>query len=624
MKYFINKIIQFFISILLVFAINRFLFLIFNSVHLQQFTFANVLQLLYKPLPLDFSTACYLTTLPFLIGLIAQFFQFEKIAKIIFWLIFFELFLVNFLSAIDVVVYREMAVKINFKLFSHLQHPTEVIRSAGLKYWLQGTLMVLFFTFFEFYFIKKIIGKWVFKIEFSILQKSISSIFILLIGAFLLIVGIRGGLQPVPINESEVYFSKNNFFNEVAVNPSWALIHSYIENKKILEGNPYKQFSDMEAKKNVDDLFFTGCHDTTIFVLRDNKLMHPNIVIIILESWSADVIESFGGMKNIAPHFDELCKEGIVFKNCYASGTLSDQGIPAVLSAYPAQPITSIIANPEKYPKLHCITQPLKENGYYTSFYFGGQLIYGNIKSYLYYFGFDEIKEQKDFPDFPSGKLGIHDSLMLQTWLQNINHFPTPFFTSLFTVSTHSPFDAPMPEVIKEGDYLKPYLNSIHYSDKCLADFFAAAKKTNWYKNTLFVLVSDHSHDSPLNINDEHAAKHCHIPLLFCGGAISDKWKGKVITKTCSQNDIVQTILHQTSIRNINYPFHWSKNLFNPYTKDFAYYSFTEGGGFITDSSEGRWEKPLNQIIGKGNQQNENAKKAKAYLQTLMNEYLSF
>ncbi len=569
-------------------------------------------------MPLDFSTACYLTALPFLIGLIAQFFQLEKISKFIFWLIFVELFLVNFLSAIDVVVYREMAVKINFKLFSHLQHPTEVMRSAGLKYWFEGTFLILFFTFSEFYVIKMIIGEWIFKIEFSLLQKSISSILILLIGAFLLIVGIRGGLQPVPINESEVYFSKDNFLNEVAVNPSWALIHSYIENKKILEGNPYQQMNDAEAKQIVSDLF--QCEkDSTISILNISK---PNVVFIILESWSADMIESLGGMKNIAPHFEEFCKDGILFKNCYASGTLSDQGIPAVLSAYPAQPITSIIANPEKYPKMHCINQDFKKHGYNTSFYFGGQLIYGNIKSYLYYFGFDEIKEQKDFADFPSGKLGIHDSVMLQTWLQHINHFPTPFFTSLFTVSTHSPFDAPMPEVIKEGDYLKPYLNSIHYSDKCLADFFAAAKKLNWYKNTLFVLVSDHSHDSPLNLNEEHAAKHCHIPLLFCGGAIKDEWRGKMISKTCSQNDIVATVLHQLNWQ--SQQFNWSKNLFNPYTKDFAYYSFTEGGGFITDSSEGRWEKTLNQIVGKGNQQNENAKKAKAYLQTLMNEYLSF
>ena len=159
-----------------------------------------------------------------------------------------------------------MAVKINFKLFSHLQHPTEVMRSAGLKYWLEGTLLILFLTISEFYFIKKIIGKWIFKIEFSFLQKSISSILILLIGAFLLIVGIRGGLQPVPINESEVYFSKNNFLNEVAVNPSWALIHSYIENKKIFEGNPYQQMNDAEAKQIVDDLFYCE-KDSTISIL---------------------------------------------------------------------------------------------------------------------------------------------------------------------------------------------------------------------------------------------------------------------------------------------------------------------------------------------------------------------
>ena len=590
-----------------------------NAAHLQSFDFAEILKLLYKPLPLDVSTACYLIAIPFLFNII--FFTANYSSQKLFnSYLFVSLFLVNFLSAIDVVIYREMGVKIHFKLFSHLQHPAEVLQTVQLKYWLIGLLLIFVFTFFHFKLLKKIIGQWNEKSALHFLKRFLFSVFILLSGAFLLIVGIRGGLQPIPINESEVYFSKNNFLNEAAVNPSWALLHSYIENKKVLSENPYRQMSDAEAKKIVADLFKTE-KDSTVSILQN---VAPNVVFIIMESWSADVIESLNGLKNITPNFEKLIGQGVLFKNCYASGTLSDQGIPSVLSAYPAQPVTSIIANPEKYPRMNCINQNFKKHGYNTSFYFGGQLIYGNIKSYLYYFDFDEIKEQKDFSGLPSGRLGIHDSLMLQIWLQDLNKKKQPFFSTLFTLSTHPPYDEPMPTVITEGGNLQPYLNSIHYTDRSFARFFEAAKKTEWFKNTLFVMVSDHSHDSPLNFGEEHAAKHCHIPLLFFGEAIKPEWRGKVIEKTCSQNDVVATVLHQLNWSSKE--FNWSKNVLNPYTKDFAYYSFTEGGGFVTNTAEARWEKIPNTIIAKGDStlKSKNEKNAKAYLQTLMNEYLSF
>ncbi len=612
---------KFFVFLLLLFAFNRSLFILFNPAHFEKFSFQVFFNLVSKPLPLDVSTACYLFAIPFLLVIVDQLFQIKQLSKIIFAFVLFELILVNLISAIDIVIYREMDVKIHFKLFNHLQHPTEVLRSLALKYWLEGISLIIVCTFLEFYSLRKIIGNWILPTKIKFWKNSLFAVCILLIGAFFIVLGVRGGLQQIPINESEVYFSKNNFFNNAAVNPCWTLIHSYIENKKVLAGNPYHQMDDATAKKIVADLYRVE-KDSTISIL---KIAKPNVLFIILESWSADMIESLGGIKNVTPNFEKFIQQGILFKHCYASGTLSDQGIPAVLSAYPAQPITSIIANPEKYSSMHGINQNLKKLGYHTSFYFGGQLIYGNIKSYLYYLGFDEIKEQKDFADLPSGKLGIHDSLMLQTWLQHIHHFPTPFFSCLFTVSTHSPFDAPMPEVIHEGGYLMPYINSVHYADKSLADFFTVAKKEKWYANTLFVLVSDHSHDSPLNLNEEHSGQHFHIPLLFFGDAIKEEWRGKTIEKTCSQNDIIATVLHQ-----LNQPsneFNWSKNLFNPLTKDFAYSSFTEGGGFVTNSAEARWEKPSNQIITHGRNEKwnqQNAEKAKAFLQTLMNEYLKF
>ncbi|MEN9521845.1 MAG: hypothetical protein RL065_222 [Bacteroidota bacterium] len=622
---FIKKTISLFFIFFVAFACNRFLFLVFNSsLHLQNYKIFDIVKLLYKPLPLDISTACYAIVLPFVVGLSIHYLQPKWLSNFQRFYLLIILVIINILSAVDVVVYREMGVKIHFKLFSHVSHPTEIFKSVAISYWIIGVAVIIFLTWFQFYFAKKIlfdnknekasIG------PTSIINTIFKSVGVFLVGVFLIVIGIRGGLQQIPINESEVYFTTNNFINETAVNPCWRLVHSYIENKKNGNKNPYVFLEKSEAKKIVNDLFQVK-KDTSISILNNPQ---PNICFIILESWSADMIECLGGLKGVTPHFEQLKNEGVLFSNCYASGTLSDQGIPAVLSAYPAQPITSIIANEEKYPKMHCINKSLKNLGYHSSFYFGGQLIYGNIKSYLYYNNFDEIKEQKDFSNLPSGALGIHDSLMLDEWYQHLNKVPNPFFSTIFTVSTHSPFDAPMQNKFKKYGALNDYSNSVYYADNCLNDFFNKAKKTNWYKNTLFVLISDHSHDSPFNWNF-YDAKHFHIPLLILGGAIKNEYHGKNFNQVCSQNDVVSTILHQVKLPATDY--NWSKNLFNPYTQHFAYYSFTEGGGFVSDSSQFSYNKSSNSSFFESKNKIDSTlmqKNMQAYLQTLFEEYLSF
>ncbi|MEY2830368.1 MAG: hypothetical protein RIQ33_2226, partial [Bacteroidota bacterium] len=614
---FFQKICVLFFLLLFIFIINRLFFILINVVHFSKIELNEIFQLLYKPLPLDISTASYCITLPFLIGTIGL--HFNKNWNANFYKVYFFsiLLILNCITAIDIITYREMGVKIHFKLFSHLQHPVEVIQSVALLYWIIGLTAISGVTLIYFYFFKNIINK-IEKPDFAndIKLHFLTLLIAFLFSSFLIVIGIRGGLQPIPINESEVYFSKNNFINAAAVNPSWRILHSYFENRKIGDKNTYQFLSNDDATKQVSNLFQVK-KDTTISFLKVNR---PNICFIILESWSADMIQSYGGIQGITPNFDKLKSEGLSFTKCYASGTLSDQGIPAVLSAYPAQPITSIIANEEKYPSMHCINTDLKNVGYHTSFYFGGQLIYGNIKSYLYYHNFDVIKEQKNYPNYPSGALGINDSIMLNTWLNELNTYQQPFFSGIFTLSTHAPFDAPMQNKFKQFSSLNAYTNSVHYADKCLMNFFTKAKKTKWYANTLFVLISDHSHESPMN-QDYYSAAQFHIPLLFIGGAIKNEFVGKQIVNTCSQNDIVATILAQLNLPKKHY--NWSKNLMNPYTKHFAYYSFTEGGAFVNDATQYNFNKLSNlEYYQSNNTNNLNKYEAKKNMQSFLQKLM--
>lgn len=177
------------------------------------------------------------------------------------------------------------------------------------------------------------------------------------------------------------------------------------------------------------------------------------------------------------------------------------------------------------------------------------------------------------------GKLGIHDEFMFKELIQQNNKKKEPFFSVLFTLSSHSPYDKPMKNIIDWNDSENPFLNSAYYTDKCIGDFFKLAKKEKWYKNTLFILIADHSHNAYRHwaINQK---EYRHIPMLFYGDVLKNKFKGYRYTKIASQTDFATTLLKQLDI-NTN-EFSWSKNLFNPYTKQFAYFELNEGFGWIS------------------------------------------
>ncbi len=199
-----------------------------------------------------------------------------------------------------------------------------------------------------------------------------------------------------------------------------------------------------------------------------------------------------------------------------------------------------------------------------------------------------------------------------------------PFFSALFTVSTHAPFDIPAPYNMDWAASLNPYISSIAYTDRQLGRFFEMAKKQPWFSNTLFVIIADHSHDSPRNQRFPSAAFY-HIPLLFYGGALKDEVRGKRDERRGSQTDIASTLLHQLNLPDTAY--RWSKNLANPYSNNFAFFTFDEGFGYTEGDKEVVWNKKSPKS-GFNNgvtpqQQDSLYRKGAAMLQVLMKDFLS-
>jgi phosphoglycerol transferase MdoB-like AlkP superfamily enzyme len=514
-------------------------------------------------------------------------------------------------------LYGEWKTKLSYKALAYLRNPDEVFNSVS-----NSVFIMLVATWFSM----SVILFWVYRRWFKFgFPASKGKPFALLwnvpIWFVLLFLGIRGGLREIPITTSAAYFSNHNILNIVAVNPAYNLMVSTLDAQSFSKENLFKSMPEALARQLVDELHQTDC-DSTISILKIEK---PNIVVILLESWSADLIESLGGEPGITPNFSKLEQDGLLFTNFYASANRSQQAIGSLFAGMPGLPITTITNHPEKYASLPSMIRLLNDKAYHTSFYFGGQLIYGNILSYLIYNGFDLIVEGKDIPEeFPRGKLGIHDSYLLPWYARQLNTLPEPFFSTVFTLSSHSPYDFPMEHMIQWPKLEKDFINSVHYTDQALGDFFDRAKQQPWYENTLFLVLADHSHNTYRNHPIE-TFEYRKIPLLIAGPALNDSMRGRHFDLISGNTDVPATLMAQLGIDHSE--FFWSKNLMNICYRPFAYFETNEGLGFKTPEGHFVWNKKLDVYYQKAlppDKEEQVINQGKAYLQVWFEEFLGY
>jgi len=267
---------------------------------------------------------------------------------------------------------------------------------------------------------------------------------------------------------------------------------------------------------------------------------------------------------------------------------------------------------------LPSLVKILIENGYYSSFWYGGEINFANFNSFVIGSGFHDIITKRNFdPVNYNSKWGVHDHILFQTLKDSMKSVKEPFIKVVLTLSSHEPFDVPMEPVFKGSDDMTKYKNSIYYTDKTLGSFLDWAKGTEWWKNALIIMVADHCariySDMP-----NYKQNVFKIPMLWVGGALSKT--GLRVRKLGSQVDIPTTVLDQLGIKG-SFPF--GKDLFSDQSKSFAFYTYNEGFGFITDSSAVSLDlKSKTLVLSEGKDPESAEKKGKAYLQVLFNDYL--
>lgn len=587
--------------------------MLFFTKEISESSFLEISKIIPKSFAIDISFISYLLVVIAMLLWLNTFFRTRFFSKIAFVFTTFFIFISSLINGGEVALYSEWKTKLNFTALSHFSNPTEVFSTASLGHILTTILFVFVGIIFIRIYKKQVHPFFPFQNSGNTFGKVIVRILSLPLIFGLLLIGIRGGLQEIPINLSDAYFSNNLILNDIAVNPNWNLIHNILKNKSNFKGNPYKKHPQERVDKFIESIKKES--DSTTYVLNTKQ---PNIVFILLESWSADNIESLGGLKGITPNFKALEKEGLSFKNFYSNGWTSDQGISSIFSSFPVLPHADIINQTDKARKLPSLNKSL--SNYHSSYFFGGQLTYGNIKGYLLSQGFDVVKDESYYKHLPSGALGVHDEYMFIQFKEELKHLPEPFMSTLFTISSHSPFDFPAEHKLSFNSKEDKYVNSVAYTDKCLGDFMESVKNENWYDNTLFVIVADHSHNSPIKRRFAQKERF-KIPMLWYGEVLDTNHKGAQWDKFASHIDITPTILSQMDINVDNDYF--GRDIFGN-NSGFIFYSFGSGYGMIKEDGNSAFSIKYNKFIESNFNDSSIVSEAEMFLQHSFDRYLSY
>lgn len=557
---------------------------------------------------MDASFAAYLCIFPFALFLLKTVFVKFPANTIIKIYTISLMIIISFLCAADLELYTAWGFRMDATPLQYFKSPKEMGATiSSSPVFLLLSIFIIFASIFNFIY-QKVFNQWIDKKlnHFHLLDLGLSVFLI----AFLF-VPIRGGIQKIPINISDVYFSPKLFANHAAINLPWNVMFSILNQNS--GENPFGYYPTEESKELVNSLYNTGPSKSRS-ILNTEK---PNVIIIILESFTAKLVGSLGGEKGVTPRLDSIAADGLSFTNIYAAGDRSEKGQIAILSGYPNQAINSIIKTPTKTRNLPAINQPLEQDGYSSSYTYGGELEFANIKSFLINAGFDGLTDKYSFPVAQrTTSWGVHDQYVFDYFSKELSKKKSPFFATVFSLSSHEPYDVPLKHFTKK-DEVSQFENSVYYADSVLGDFIEKSKSTNWWKNTLIVLVADHGHPFPGREASDRPSKF-HIPLIFTGGALKEKGKIDLIG---SQTDIAATLLNQLHIPHSQ--FKWSKNLLDSNAKSFAFYSFNNGFGWVTPSGVATVNNVSKEIINiDPSFDTSNLKFGKAYMQYSYDDYL--
>lgn len=435
---------------------------------------------------------------------------------------------------------------------------------------------------------------------------------ILLLLTGLLFLPIRGGITVSTMNTGQVYYSQNAYLNHSAVNPLFSLLESFTHQEDF--ASQYRFMKDKEADKIFATM--TSTSDENTYPLLNEatfKKGTPDILIVIMESFASDIMPSMGSYKDVAVCLDSIAQQSILFTRFYANSFRTDRGMVSILSGYPAQPTTSIMRYPRKTSQLPSIARNLaKYKNYKTTYYYGGDADFCNMRSYLVSQGYQHIISDASFPiEDKLSKWGVPDHILAAKMMKDIKaqqNEKRPMLRILQTSSSHEPFEVPYHRLKDKR------LNAFAYTDSVMGAIVREYRKLPRWKNTLIVFVPDHVGGYKENLNDHDRSRY-QIPLILAGGAISRPMKVGIIG---SQQDIAATLLGQLGVEHREFTF--SKNMMSDATPKFAFFSVNDAFGIVSEENSLIYDNRAKRTVYDKGEKGFNLKRGQAYLQKLYDD----
>jgi len=350
--------------------------------------------------------------------------------------------------------------------------------------------------------------------------------------ALIIVLAARGGLRPIPLTIIDAGMTEAPHLNAVVLSTPFTILKTWGKPELDRYEFPADEMVNLNPIIQPDSTEFTG------------KLKGKNVVIIIMESFGTEYIKALNGLDvGYTPFVDSLCLMGLVFENGYANGHRSIEGIPAIVSSTPTLMYEPYTTSRYAGNNINSLANLLGKKGYYSTFMHAGNKNSMNFESFAGQAGYNVFYDRNDYP-FPDehydGFWGISDHYFMNHCVEKFTEFKKPFFSTIFTLSSHHPYSLPEEHQNKYPKGTLPIHESLGYADEALRQFFESASKTEWFENTLFVITADHT---SLSEHPQFQTKlgSLRIPIVFY--APSDSTISGRFQQVVQQADIMPTVL---------------------------------------------------------------------------------
>ncbi len=470
--------------------------------------------------------------------------------------------------------FAEFDVRPNALFINYLEYPKEVLGNIWASYKLELLISSVMLIVFAVWFWKqsKDFFREVYKIPYT---KRV----LLFIPVFLILfIGMRSSFQHRPANISDATYTKSHLVNEITKNSLYAIGYAYYTQKTM--GADMKRYGKMpieEAYQRMGkrlDLDPKRCKTPFARVVptafkRDKP---KNLVIFVQESLGAQFVGALGDHRGITPNIDRFSKQGLFFNSLYSNGTRSIRGLAGLSAGFLPVPGKGVLKRNKSQKDFFTVAQLLKPYGYHSVFIYGGEKRFDNMASWYYGNGFDEIIDEKKFenPIF-HGIWGVSDEDLVARANQEFQTFynkKQPFVSVMFSTSNHTPFEYPEGRIkLVEGIKKNTAENAIKYADYAIGKFIDEARKLSYYKDTIFLIASDHN----VRVYGDDLLPFNMFKIM--GLILGEGVEAKKIDRLSMQPDLLATALDLIGIDKLRYPI-LGHSIYEDHKKDISLMQF--------------------------------------------------